>query len=48
MLMLAPGIDHELAGVVLDVNYLKEVKGEHKLSLRLAPAVNTRVEPDPH
>ena len=37
VLMLAPGIDQELAGIVLDVNYLK---GENKLSLRLVPAVN--------
>ena len=37
VLMLAPGIDQELAGVVLDVKY---PKGEDKLSLRLVPAVN--------
>ncbi len=40
VLMLAPGIDQESAGLVLDVNYLKGVKGEDKLSLRLVPAVN--------
>ena len=41
VLMLAPDIDRELAGVVLDL------KGGDKPALTLVPAVDTRVEPDP-
>ena len=41
VLMLAPDIDRELAGVVLDL------KGGDKLALTLVPAADTRVEPDP-
>lgn len=38
VLMLAPGIDQELAGVVLDLK--GEDKLEDKLALRLLPAVD--------
>lgn len=37
ILMLAPDIDQELAGIVLDRN---DRKGEDKLALRLLPAVD--------